>query len=180
MTQEKIQSAVLQFRGMTDQQRAQVLDVTRYKAMQHPDVQVRQVAAMLLPLLRDAEKAIQTERRELARQMQWQVNTRVAEALSGYTYDPDTERRKNERRRGIFAAGILVAMVGGGYGIAMWIIASGLVPWIIGGGIALFLLSAMRGGSEEPTVNASAVPTQGGQSIVINISQNGDVTYSSK
>ena len=180
MEKQKIQSAVLQFRGMNDAQRAQVLEVTRYKAKNNPLPEVRQVAALLLPLLEEAEKAIQAERRELARQMRYEVNARVADALSGYTYDPDAERRKIERQRGIFAAGVLVAIVGGGYGVAMWIISSGLVPWIIGGGVLLFFLSAMRGGSTETDVQAPTVKPVGGQSIVINISQNGDVTYTSK
>lgn len=180
MEKHKISAAVLQFRGMNDAQRAQVLEVTRYKAKNNPLPEVRQVAALLLPLLEEADKAIQAERRELARQIRHEVNARVSEAMSGYAYDPDAQRRKIERQRGIFAAGVLATIVGGGYGVAMWIISSGLVPWIIGGGVLLFFFSAMRGSSADAAVQATEVTPGGGQSIVINISQNGDVNYSGK
>lgn len=178
----KIKSAVAIYRGLPAPERAQRLDALKYASGHDPLPERRQMARALCPLLERAEMEIRAQEKELYERIKADILQSIPQPAlqSGYEYNP---QRSEEMRRAIRAALIIAALIGGGVAAFQFIVSSGLIPWIIGGAVVVFCISAMRGGSESSDSETTSEPTrQAGQSqtIIFNVSQNGNITYEQK
>ena len=167
------QLAVLQFRGMAPQERAEVLNRVLYEANNHPDRDKRAGAKQLLPVLQRTMEQIRQEQTDMEERIRRQVLMSVPAQTRTQTYEytPPNPERAAELQRGMFAVAVLVVGVGLAVSVIRLLIESGFIPIILGGGFALLLLSALfSGGSARKEAPA---PAGGGQQIHINITGNG-------
>jgi len=180
----KIKSAVAIYRGLPAPERAKRLDALKYASGHDPLPDRRQMARTLYPLLERAETEIRNEERRMYERIKADVlrSIPVQPALqSGYDHNP---QRSEEMRLAVRAAMIIAVFTGGAVAAFQFIVSYGLIHWIIGGAVVIFCVSAMRGGgSENSDSSTTPEPTrQTGQSqtIIFNVSQNGNVTYEQK
>lgn len=185
MTQEqeiKIKSSVAIYRGLTDIERLNKLAEIRFKADRHPDGNIRTVAAMLLPHIERAELEIRQERAAMEARIKADIMRQVrAELPARSYYDAEYDQRKAwEMRRGLLAfvgIGIVVAFVGSA---VVWVVTSGIMPYLIGGALVLFLVGFMvssGSGRQDGAATPGTAHTTNTQTIVFNVSQNGNVSY---
>jgi hypothetical protein len=179
----KIKSAVAIYRGLPAPERAQRLDALEY-AMRHDPLPERQrMARTLYPLLENAEREIRAQEREMCERIRAEVLRSIPQPAlqSGYDHNP---QRSEEMRRAVRSAVILALLIGGGVAAFHAVVSSGLIPYLIGGALIVFCLSAMHGGgSENSDCSQTPEPTrQTGQSqtIIFNVSQNGNITFEQK
>lgn len=183
-TEIKIKSAVAIYRGLPAPERAQRLDALKYASGHDPLPDRRKMARTLYPLLERAEREIMEEERRMRERIKADVlrSLPVQPVLqSGYDHNP---QRSEEMRRAVRAAVIIAVIVGGAVAAFQAVVSSGLVPVLIGAAVILSCISAMRGGGSESSDSITTPePTrQAGQSqtIIFNVSQNGNVTYEQK
>lgn len=181
-SEEKIKIALAIYRGLPDLERHNRLEEIRFKAAKHPTPEIQAFARKILPAVEQAESEIQRERRAIVEQAQRDalktVQTRTIYVQTGYS-SPDDERRTWEIRRGLLAF-VGVAIVGAGIvSSVMWVINSGIMPYLLGTAFVLFCIGFMINGSgrQDRAATPGGSTTTNTQTIVFNVSQNGNVSY---
>jgi hypothetical protein len=169
-----LQTAVLQFRGMTDTDRLQCLERIRFEADSHPDRDRRTQTRTLLSALERTHADILRERADMEARIKKEILMSVRPSVVVREQADISPERADEMRRGMFAAGVLICGVGLVVSVLKWVVLSGYVPLILGGGLVIFLLSAIGGGSAAPSDKYSTpAPSQGPQTIQVNITGHG-------
>lgn len=181
--EEQIKIALAIYRGLPDKERADRFEIALTNLQsEHPDI--RRFASDILPVYERAEIEIRMERERLSvleREVQF-VRQQLAQTAGHGQPDIYGGQERSDIRRGAFGVGTLLVCVGG----VCWLFFQAGPGIVFGSLAAIGLLKLAFGGSggksEGDYVPATeqAQPSQGirtGQTIIFNVSQNGDVNY---